>query len=181
MSSKNHKSQYQKQYRIDNKDYLALYNKNYHKKYPWMFVFNYINNRCNNKKNSNYKYYGGRGIKCLITKEELKTLWFRDKAYLLKVPSINRKDNDGDYTFDNCYFDEQRNNIIEMNKRTKSKPILQFDLSGNFIKEWPSIIMASKGTNQTHANISYCVRGFTKTAGGYIWKFKVTQPLTTTT
>lgn len=49
------------------------------------------------------------------------------------------------------------------------KVVLQYDLDGNFIKEWPGVRYV-----KTHTNIccSKCVRGLKKTAGGYIWKFK---------
>jgi len=54
----------------------------------------------------------------------------------------------------------------------KAKPIIQYDLNGNFIKEWPSIEKAQKEL-YIHSN---CIRavcyGRSKTIGGFIWKFK---------
>ena len=55
------------------------------------------------------------------------------------------------------------------NKRPK-KPVLQYDLQGNFIREWPSIKEAVKQTNIV--SIGDCARGKQKTAGNFIWKFK---------
>lgn len=52
--------------------------------YPWLDRLAQAKQRCNNNKNKYYKNYGGRGIKFYLTKEEIKELWFRDKAYLLK-------------------------------------------------------------------------------------------------
>jgi len=72
-----------------------------------------IKQRCNNSKCPVYKYYGGRGIKCFITLEDLKILWDRDKASEMKSPSIDRIDNDGDYIFENCQFIERSDNIIK--------------------------------------------------------------------
>lgn len=70
-----------------------------------------IYSRCTNNKCSNYKYYGGRGIECNITKEEITKLWFRDKAYNMKKPSIDRKDNDSHYIYSNCQFLELSDNV----------------------------------------------------------------------
>lgn len=76
-----------------------------------------IHSRCNNPNKDNYKYYGGRGIKNYITKEDLTALWFMDKAYLMQKPSIDREDNDGDYTFSNCQFIELAKNISKSSKK----------------------------------------------------------------
>jgi hypothetical protein len=50
-------------------------------------------------------------------------------------------------------------------------PILQFDIQGNFIQEWPSIRQAgfSLVGNQGEP-IRKCLKGLQKTAYGYIWK-----------
>jgi len=75
-------------------------------------VFADMNTRCNNKKAQNYKYYGGRGIKGLLSRTDFIMLWFRDKAYEMYKPSIDRIDNDGNYEYNNCQF-------IEMSENTK--------------------------------------------------------------
>jgi group I intron endonuclease len=63
---------------------------------------------------------------------------------------------------------EARNNVSKAN----SKAILQYDTKGNFIKEYPSAIQAEKETHVKRDNISHALRGKTKSAGGFIWKFK---------
>jgi hypothetical protein len=52
------------------------------------------------------------------------------------------------------------------------KPILQYDLKGNFIKEWFSIREASIFLKINESSISQQLGGKQKTSGGYIWKFK---------
>lgn len=54
-----------------------------------------------------------------------------------------------------------------------SKPIIQYDLEGNFIKEWQSATVAAKEFGLHPTSIRHCVQGKTKTSGGYIWKSQI--------
>ena len=56
--------------------------------------------------------------------------------------------------------------------KKNNKPILQFDLEGNFIKEYESITQASKELNNSLNNISQCCSGRNRTSKGYIFRFK---------
>jgi hypothetical protein len=59
----------------------------------------------------------------------------------------------------------------KINKISNStRPVLQFDLKENFIKEWPSITEAK--FNLGRGDIQGCVLGKSKTAGGFIWRYK---------
>jgi hypothetical protein len=78
---------------------------------PWMQHYLDANHRCLNPNNPAYKYYGGRGIKQLMSLKDFRSLWFRDKAYLLKRPSIHRKNNDKNYTIKNCEFLEHSKHV----------------------------------------------------------------------
>ena len=53
-----------------------------------------------------------------------------------------------------------------------TKQIVQYDRSGNFIREWKSIQQASKELNINRSDIGNVCNGRYKTAGGFIWKFK---------
>ena len=57
-------------------------------------------------------------------------------------------------------------------KKILSKSILQFDLDGKFISEYPSIKEAAEKTGGIKQNISSNLTGKYKTAGGFIWKYK---------
>jgi len=130
-----------------------------------------IHSRCNNINQQNYKYYGGRGIKNYITKEEIKFLWKRDNAFSMKCPSIDREDNDGHYCLENCRFIEMTKNVNRNSEMLKI-PILQFDKNNNPIAEWESLTMASKILKIDISGISHCLRGRRKTHKGFIWKLK---------
>ena len=68
--------------------------------------------------------------------------------------------------------------LISKSKKGKSysnkyKCVLQYDLNDNFIKEWESGKIACKETNISNASICWCCKGKLKTAGRFIWKFKI--------
>jgi len=58
--------------------------------------------------------------------------------------------------------------------KAKSKPVLQYDLKGNFVKEWNSGAIAAKELNMYQSNINSCCNGKINSSKGYIWKFKTT-------
>lgn len=68
--------------------------------------------------------------------------------------------------------EDLREKMKVYNKRKKIKPILQYDLYGNFIKKWDSVLDAeeSLGVNN-HSNISACCLGKQKSAWGYVWRY----------
>ena len=158
----------QKEYVKHNKKEISEKAKIYYKKYPWIRTFNAIKDRCNRITHKSYMYYGGKDIKVLITAEELKELWFRDKAYLMKKPTIDRKDSDGHYIFDNCEYIEHSEN----SRKDSGKEILQFNINGCFIKKWDSITEASFHVNRSRSSISDALQGRSKISGGFIWKYK---------
>ena len=97
-------------------EYKKLYSRKWISKYPWLVSFYRARQRCNNSKHKAYKWYGAKGIKFLLTKDEIKFLWFRDKAYLQKRPSIDRKNSNNNYELGNCRFIELVDNIKNMHK-----------------------------------------------------------------
>lgn len=137
----------------------------HYQKYPWNKTYQVIKDRCENPNNTSFKYYGGKGILCLITREELEILWNRDKAWLLKRPSIDRKNSNRHYTFDNCQFIELSENSCKESKI----PIFQFHLNGDFIKRWDSARQAERKLKISNSNINKCLSGKRKSAGGYLW------------
>ena len=113
------KKEYQRKYYLDNREHLKIVSARNKKLKPWIRAYGNANRRCNNPKDSSYQYYGAKGIRQLMTKDDFETLWFRDKAYLMKKPSIDRKDNDGNYTFENCRFIEEAENTARKNRENR--------------------------------------------------------------
>lgn len=66
-------------------------------------------------------------------------------------------------------FDEVKKNL-EKNK--KDYTVLQFDLNGQFIREWENGIVAAKKLKINKSKIYACCNNQQKTAFGYIWKWK---------
>lgn len=60
--------------------------------------------------------------------------------------------------------------IIDAVRQANSKPVLQYDLDGNFIKEWPSIAEAKR---YIKGDIYAVCSGKQNTAGKYKWEYKI--------
>lgn len=65
---------------------------------------------------------------------------------------------------------------LQNNQKINSLPVLQYDLEGNFIKEYKSSVQAEieyklLGLRFNSADIRFCCRGKQKTAFGYIWRY----------
>jgi len=52
------------------------------------------------------------------------------------------------------------------------KPILQYDLNNNFIKEWDSATDVKKELGYNNSSITNCCKNISKTSYNYIWKYK---------
>lgn len=55
---------------------------------------------------------------------------------------------------------------------SKKKRVEQYDTQGNIISEFESTLAASRATGLMRESISHAANGASKSAGGYIWKFK---------
>lgn len=130
-----------------------------------------LKQRCNDKKASNYKYYGGKGIKCDITLDEINKLWEIYIAENLIEPQLSRKDHTKNYTFDNCIFINKTLNVAERNTRILSKHISMYTVFDVFLTSFSSIKEAAQFINKKPCSISDVLYGRSKTCGGFIWKW----------
>ena len=82
------------------------------------------------------------------------------------LPEVDHIDGNKMHNYlNNLQWITKRDNV----RKSKNKPILQYSLDGEFIREWEC---AADVGIEARANIVYCLTGKTKTAYGYIWKFK---------
>lgn len=58
-------------------------------------------------------------------------------------------------------------NVIEFNK----KRVRQFTCDGIFIQEFNSVKKAAESINVTPSSVTICLKGKSKTSGGFIWKY----------
>lgn len=62
---------------------------------------------------------------------------------------------------------------VERQTEKNKKRVLQYDLNGNFIREWACAVDAEKAImGKVTGAISHNIKGKSKTAFGYIWRYK---------
>lgn len=62
-------------------------------------------------------------------------------------------------------------NIGKIGELSKSsKPVLQYDLQGNFVKKWSSYADAARYYGCSYTSIGNCAHGRHKTCQGYMWR-----------
>jgi hypothetical protein len=89
------------------------------------------------------------------------------QKYLLKkdlyIPYKNKK-----------VKDSTKNKMSNIMKNKFNKPILQFDIQNNFVKEYSSLTEACEILNKKNrqGDLTSCCKGKQKTAFGFIWKYK---------
>ncbi len=144
--TKNYQKNYQKEYIVNHKENYHRRKKHY-RKYPWIKSYLSIKRRCIYYEKSSYFK---RGIKNFLTTGDLKILWFRDKGYLMKRPSIDRINSKKHYTFDNCRYMEFMNNI--------RKPVHQLNLQGKILQRYDSVTLAAKYINVSTSKMSETIK-----------------------
>ena len=98
------------------------------------------------------------------------------------LPCVNHKDENPlnnvvsnlewcTYSYNNSYGTRLERVRDKQINGKKSKPVLQYDLEGNFIREWPSTMECERNGYQ-NTGISHCCLGKLKTYKGFIWEYK---------
>lgn len=58
---------------------------------------------------------------------------------------------------------------------SKKKPVYQYDLNGNFIREFDCAIQAADTLEINRGNLCSCCRNVVKSAGGYFWSYEMIE------
>ncbi len=67
----------------------------------------------------------------------------------------------------------KKGKMFNDSKPRHARPVLQYDLEGNFIKEWPSLIEVKRKLGVNYSSLQKVCKNEQNTAGGFKWKFKV--------
>lgn len=122
---------------------------------PWVKHLTKARSRCNNPKSVSYKNYGAKGIKCLLTIQDMKWLWVRDKAFDLIKPSLDRINSKEDYSYDNCRFIELSENIAQGHLQITHCPSGHEYNESNTYREPKSGYRKCKKCNRIRSKIVY--------------------------
>ena len=87
----------------------------------------------------------------------------------IKIYSNNRLTNSDETGQGNK---NRKRDVLDRQSESRGRKVYQYDLEGNFIKEYRSVRTAAKELNLNHANISRCCNDISKHAGGYIFRYE---------
>ena len=135
----------------------------------WINYYNSYNNGYN-------QTLGGREENCIVTNKIgiVLDLWSQGltvnkivEATKLNVETVRSYLNKNGV--DHQMIRDRANKALS---KYHSKPVLQYDLNGNFIKEWPSSKEAGNELKISAGNIRSVCAGQRKTCANFIWKYK---------
>ena len=73
--------------------------------------------------------------------------------------------------------EEHCNNISKSITKLQGRPVLQYDIAGNFIKEWESVTYMTTQLGFSGPCISKCCNGKQKASRGFKWSYEKVDKL----
>lgn len=118
---------------------------------PEYSTWKHIKQRCYNPKDKDYHYYGGRGIKVCERWRDSFSNFLEDMGKRPEGMTLDRKDNDGNYTLKNCRW------------TTKSEQCLNRGIFKNKTSQYRGVHW-KKQNNKWQASVqslkTYCFLGY---------------------
>lgn len=136
------------------KNYIVYLHINKINKKVYVGITHYISNKLKGRKRK------PESINATVISRKLKNNYNRN-PYWLRRPMGGRN---------NPMFGKHLSEEVKSKK--KYKKILQFNKNGEFIKEYESIKAASVALSISSTNIVSALKGRSKTAANYIWRYK---------
>ena len=66
---------------------------------------------------------------------------------------------------------ESHKGLLMSTKNPNARKVIQYDLTGNFIKIWDCMNDAAKELGTSNQNIYNCCKGYSQRASGFIWRY----------
>ena len=151
--------------------------------------------RCKGMKETNHPMFGKKHSE--ETKKKISKSQYRRYSHMTdeeKKEKLGKNKGEKHPNYGKSLSEETRRKIGEANKRRyaamtdeerealnkklckshdhEKKPVLQYTLYGQFIREWESCLAVKKKLGYNDSHISSCCKGKKKTAYGYIWRYK---------
>lgn len=130
--------------------------------------------RCNPKNKRHHVWYSDNGIK--MCDEWMSYIAF--KAWALNNGfeehlTIDRIDSTKDYCPSNCRWLTQADNVRNIQTSKSWKPILKYDLDGNFVERYKNMAQAHKSIgDKSESSMKRCCDGKIENHKGFVWKYE---------
>lgn len=111
----------------------------------WYNAWHSAKQRCYNQNDPDYKNYGARGIYMAEVWRNNPQRFFKDMGHKPEGKTLDRKDNDGPYSPDNCQWTTQ----AEQNRNRRSTKLTQ-----RIVNKMKKALAEGKTRKQIHAEIA---------------------------
>lgn len=162
----------------------------------WVEHYNRLRNNTHHSKflQNTVNKYGIDGVRFMVIERTDMNIRERELFYIKKYNSYIQGYNSTDKTYhgvmSNIEIKKQSERMKKNNPMKNSQSveklrntrlelfpalvILQYDVDGNFIKEWKSTEEAGNALKINSSNINRCITNKTKTSGRFLWFYKLT-------